>query len=336
MAAAHHRHHGVGAACPAAAGDAAPGAVRGGAGADRGGVVGRGRAVDPHLAVVGVLLAAHPGLGAGGRRPGGPVDPAVAPAVAANGVDRRLGRSGIDPADLHPAQRPYPVSRHRGAAAGAGHRADHRWRRRHRRARAGPAAVPPGDARDRPDLLFLVPVALAGAVADARAARRARGAAGPAERDGGVGRIGRAHPASGGESRPLRRRAALLGESQPGGRGRRECRHRVRMPGAAQRDTGPGGARRGRSPREHHRDAPSNVPPSARRRPRFVRPSRRPGSSSRPPPACGPSRRTWTRRWPRHPPTRPRCSSTAACGPGATSARASARPATPPRRPPWP
>ena len=69
-------------------------AVCGGPRTGRGGVAGGRRAVDPHVAAVGVLLAAHPGLGAGRRRPGGAVDPAVAPAAAAARGDRRMGRPG--------------------------------------------------------------------------------------------------------------------------------------------------------------------------------------------------------------------------------------------------
>ena len=83
------------------------------------------------LAAVGVLLAAHPRLGARRRRPGGAVDPALAPAAAAARGDRRLGRPGSDPADLHPAGPAHPLPRHRGAAARAGHRAGDRRRLRH-------------------------------------------------------------------------------------------------------------------------------------------------------------------------------------------------------------
>ena len=59
-------------------------------------------------ATMGVLLAAHPRLGAGRRRPGGPVDPAMAPAAAAARGDRRMGWPGSDRADLHPARAATP------------------------------------------------------------------------------------------------------------------------------------------------------------------------------------------------------------------------------------
>src|SRR6201999_193057 len=148
----------------------APRAVRGGAHPGRGRVPDGGRAVDAGGTAVGVLLAAHPRLGTGRRWPGGPVDSAMAPAAFAPGDGRGLGRPGVDRADLHAAGPEHPVPRNRGATAGAGYRAgDRRWLRHRSDGRRSPA-VQAADAVDRPDFLLVVPVALAGAGADAVAA----------------------------------------------------------------------------------------------------------------------------------------------------------------------
>ena len=73
--------------------DAIGGAVRSGArGAGRG-VVHDLACVDRHLAVVGVLLAADPGVGVGGRRAGGVDGRCVAASAGPVGCDRRLGRA---------------------------------------------------------------------------------------------------------------------------------------------------------------------------------------------------------------------------------------------------
>ena len=52
-------------------------------------------------ACCGVLFAAHPGLAAGRRRPGGPHGRPVAPTSGNTCRDRGMGRAGPDPAGLH-------------------------------------------------------------------------------------------------------------------------------------------------------------------------------------------------------------------------------------------
>ena len=227
--------------------------VCGGPGVGGRGVVGACRAVDPHVTDLGVFLTAHPGLGAGRGWPGGTFDPAVAPATAAIRCDRRMGRAGADLVDLHPARPGYPVPRHGGAAAGAGHRAGDRRRLCHPRVGSGSCVVPSDDARGRPDLVFVVSVALAGAATDAAVAGRTSRPAERAGRNRGLRRAGADHHAPGRKPRPVHRRSAPVGEGQPGSGRRRQRGRGVRVPAAAHGDAGAGRSRHGRPGGEYRR-----------------------------------------------------------------------------------
>ena len=238
MAGADHRH---GVAGPARTQEPRiTGTVCAGLWVGRGGFIGGGRPVDQHVGTLGVFLTAHPRLGAGGRWPGGPFNPAMAPATAVTRGGRRMGRVGADPADLHPVRPGHPLPRDRGAAARAWHRAGDRRRLCHRPPGSRSRVVPAGDARDRPSVVLVVSVALAGAATDAAVAGRSHRPAGAAGRNPGLRRTRRDHDAPDRKSQSVRRHPAPVGEGQPGaGRGRQRGRG-VRVLAAAHRDTGAG------------------------------------------------------------------------------------------------
>ena len=156
-------------------------------------------------AFCGVLFAAHPGLAVGRRRPGGPHGRPVAPTTGTSCRDRRMGRAGADPAGLHPVEPDHALSGYRRAVARAGRGAGDRRRLRHTFAgmRTRPGIV--ADARDRPDVLLVVSVALAGAAARTAVAGPPAGAGRQAGRGPALRRAGRAHPAFHREPAAIRR-----------------------------------------------------------------------------------------------------------------------------------
>ena len=68
-----------------------------------------------------VFFAANPGLGVGRGRPSGPHGQPMAPTFASACRSRRMGRSGGDPAGLHPVGRGHALSGYCGALARAQH-----------------------------------------------------------------------------------------------------------------------------------------------------------------------------------------------------------------------
>ena len=105
----------------------------------------------PRVASCGVLPHAHPGLAASRRWCGGSHGRPVAPTTGTAGRDRGMGRSGGDPARLHPVEHHHTLSGYRRTAARARHRAGDR-RGRHRACPLGVGrvlALPPMRALGR-------------------------------------------------------------------------------------------------------------------------------------------------------------------------------------------
>ena len=248
-----------------------------------------------------------------------------------------MGRAGPDPAGLHLVEHEHPVSGYRRAAARCGHRAGDRRRlcRTCSRRRARPGIV--ADARDRPDVLLVVPVALAGADVRPAPAGPPAGAGRQAGSGPDLRRAGRAHPASPREPVAIRRPV------------RRSAWRSLALGGAATAvAVCVGVALLVVVPTPVGRGAPATpltltAAPSPRARTstpttrRCSTRSRRCRPRSRPRPTSKPSRRTSTRRLPTRQPKTTPFVSTAACAHLGKSSSLSARPAIPPRRrrSPW-
>ena len=117
----------------------------------------------PHVAFCGVLLDAHPGVAAGCGRPDRSDSQPVAPSTGTACLDRGLGRSGGDPADLHPVGHDHALSGYRRAAARARRRAGNRRGLCRACARSRACAGVAADAGDRAGVVLVVSMALAGA-----------------------------------------------------------------------------------------------------------------------------------------------------------------------------
>ena len=235
---------------------------------------------DLHHARGGVLLPAHPGLATGRRRVGGTDRPDVATTFAASRRRARLDRTRVDPAGLHLVEPGHAVSRHRGAVAHARRGAGHRGRLRRPgsgwRALAGPAA----DARDRPHLLLVVPVALARA---GTRPLRAGSLTGIGRTDHGgpaVGWAGMADVALPGKSAAVRPKDPHVGLAQPRSGGGGDDHRGVRRAGSPTSAAHPGRAwGAGDSAELQHGTGARRVP--ARRLRRSGAPEHRPGCGRR-------------------------------------------------------
>ena len=319
--------HGMVRAAPAAA---AASTGRDGAGGGRR-LVRALRVLDGPGSAVGVLLAAHPGVGTGGRRRDRAVGALVA-AVSARDLPRVAGVGGVGLIGwcglTDEYATPYP-----GTAARSPCRCRPGDRRGVRGADPGRGAlvIRAMDARGGAAVLLLVSVALAGPAVRPTLGRHPLGWAGRAGGGDGLVRVGRADPAL--HRAPTALCAAVAPvcrwaashwavPSPPRPSARRYCcRCSCRR-------------RSGAGPRPLPRwciRPPAPAPERAARSPMPSPPCNRPSRFRWARPPCRPR---CHRRWPMPPPTSRKFSSTAASGPGGRSAYRRARPVT--RRPPRP